>query len=99
MCYLGFRPSEFLDLRVEHYNRAEKYFTGGSKTEAGKGQNRPVSPKIQKRIDALVVDKIGGYVFCDASGGRFNLRRFREDILLRRWNPSASAKRSEMHGF
>ena len=81
MCYLGFRPSEFLDLRVEHYNRAEKYFTGGAKTEAGKDRIVPVSPKIQKYIDALVVDKIGGYVFCDSNGDTFNLRRFREEYF------------------
>ncbi|MEG6513535.1 site-specific integrase [Desulforamulus ruminis] len=81
MCYLGFRPSEFLDLQFEHYNRAERYFTGGAKTEAGKDRIVPVSPKIQKYVDALIKDKIGGYVFCDQNGGRFNLRRFREDYF------------------
>ncbi len=81
MCYLGFRPSEALDLRVENYNRKEKFFVGGAKTEAGKDRTVPVSPKIQKYIDALVVDKIGGYVFCDPAGDRFDLRRFREDYF------------------
>lgn len=81
MCYLGFRPSEALDLRVENYNRQEKYFVGGAKTEAGKDRIVPVSPKIQKYIDTLVRDKIGGYVFCDADGGKFDLRRFREDYF------------------
>lgn len=81
MCYLGFRPSETLDLRVEDYNRAEKYFTGGAKTDAGKDRIVPVSPKIQKYIDALVVDKIGGYVFCDENGNHFDLRRFRENYF------------------
>lgn len=80
-CYLGFRPSEALDLRVEHYNRAEKYFIGGAKTEAGKDRIVPVSPRIQKHIDRLVKDKIGGYVFCDPEGNRFDLRRFREDYF------------------
>lgn len=81
MCYLGFRPSEALDLRVENYHRKEKYFVGGAKTEAGKDRIVPVSPKIQKYIDALVKDKIGGYVFCDPDGNRFSLRRFREEYF------------------
>lgn len=81
MCYLGFRPSEFLDLRIENYDRKEKYFTGGAKTEAGKDRIVPVSPKIQKYIDALVVDRIGGYVFCGPDGGHFDLRIFREEYF------------------
>jgi integrase len=81
MCYLGFRPSEALDLRAESYNRKEKYFIGGAKTEAGKDRIVPVSPKIQKYIDALVKNKIGGYVFCNQDGDHFNLRRFREDYF------------------
>ena len=79
MCYLGFRPSEALELTVESYNREGRYFTGGSKTEAGKDRIVPVSPKIQQYIDALMKDKIGGYVFCNADGDRFDLRKFREE--------------------
>ncbi len=81
MCYLGFRPGEALDLRAESYNRKEKYFIGGAKTEAGKDRIVPISPKIQKYIDTLVKDKIGGYIFCGPDGERFNLRRFREDYF------------------
>lgn len=29
----------------------------------------------------LIKDKIGGYIFCDQDGGRFDLRRFREDYF------------------
>jgi len=78
MCYLGFRPGETMDLTVESYNREGRYFIGGAKTDAGKDRMVPVSPKIQHLIDALMRDKIGGYVFCDADGGRFDLRKFRE---------------------
>ncbi|MPM65732.1 Tyrosine recombinase XerC [bioreactor metagenome] len=81
MCYLGFRPSEFLDLRIEDYERKEKYFTGGAKTEAGKNRIVPVLSKVQKYIDALVKDKIGGYVFCDETGGHLDLRRSREEYF------------------
>lgn len=79
MCYLGFRPSEFLNLRIEHYNRKEKFFVGGAKTDAGKDRIVPVSPKIQQYVDALVRDRIGGYVFCGPDSGHFDLREFRED--------------------
>ena len=49
MIYLGFRPSEFLSLRVEDYHEDEKggFFVAGAKTEAGKGRIVPVSPKIR----------------------------------------------------
>ena len=81
MCYLGFRPSEMLDLRVENYDRKEKYLVGGAKTDAGRDRIVPVSPKIQKYVDALVVDKIGGYVFCGPGGDHFSLRDFRENFF------------------
>jgi integrase len=81
MCYLGYRPSEFLDLRTENYNQIEKYFVGGAKTEAGKDRTVPVSPKIQQYVDALLQGKTEGYVFYDQSGGRLDLRRFREDYF------------------
>lgn len=81
MCYTGFRPSEFLDLQVEHYDRNEKYFIGGSKTDAGKDRIVPVSPKIQVYVDALIKDKSSGYVFCDENGERFSLRRFRDNYF------------------
>lgn len=35
-CYLGFRPSELLELDVASYDRINKTLTGGAKTEAGK---------------------------------------------------------------
>ena len=81
MCYLGFRPSEFLDLTVESYNRVGKYFTGGAKTEAGKNRLVPVSPKIQPIIDRLIKGKTSGFVFCDENGNRFDLRKFREEYF------------------
>lgn len=81
MCYLGFRPSEALNLTLQSYNRKEKYFIGGSKTDAGRDRIVPVAPQIQKYIDALTRNKVGGYVFCGPDGGKFNIRRFREDYF------------------
>lgn len=56
MCYLGFRPGEFLKLRKDSLCQEEGlyYLVGGSKTTAGKGRRVPVPqflmPLIQERI-------------------------------------------------
>ena len=63
-CYLGFRPSEFLSLDAMDYNRKERAFMGGAKTDAGRDRVVTVSPKIQPIIDRLTRDKIAGAVFC-----------------------------------
>ena len=76
-CYLGFRPSEFLDLDVAHYDRPKRAFTGGAKTEAGRNRVVTVSPKIQPIIDRLTKDKIGGPVFCGQDGARMPLKTYR----------------------
>lgn len=76
MIYLGFRPSEFLSLRVEDYHAGGRYFVGGSKTEAGTDRTVTVSPKIQFIIDALMEGKETGTVFCRKDGKEFTLREF-----------------------
>lgn len=81
MIYLGFRPSEFLALKVEDYNREGRYFTGGSKTEAGTDRIVTVSPKIQPVIDALIEGKESGAVFCRSDGRPFSLSGF-GDIFI-----------------
>ena len=55
-CYLGFRPSELLELSIQSYDRKNKTFTGGAKTEAGKNRVVTVSPKIQPIIDRLLLE-------------------------------------------
>lgn len=77
-CYLGFRPSELLDLDICDYDRAKKAFTGGAKTEAGKNRTVTVSPKIQPIITSLTDKKIAGPVFCDANGSRMAIETYRE---------------------
>lgn len=62
-CYLGFRPAALLALTVADYDAEKRCFTGGIKTEAGKGRIVPVSPKIQPHVDALVAAAGDGYVF------------------------------------
>lgn len=76
-CYLGFRPSEFLALDISNYNRKEKAFVGGAKTDAGKGRVVTVSPKIQKIINRLTKNKISGPVFCAEDGSRMSIDDYR----------------------
>lgn len=77
-CNLGFRPAEFVALDAANYNRKERAFIGGAKTEAGTDRTVTVSPKIQPYIDAAVKDKIGGAVFVDEDGRPFTPARYRE---------------------
>lgn len=76
-CYLGFRPSEFLALDASNYNRKEKAFVGGAKTEAGKDRVVTISPKIQPIVDRLTKNKISGPVFCGPSGEQMNIKEYR----------------------
>ena len=76
-CYLGFRPSELLALDVRDYDRKERAFTGGAKTDAGRDRVVTVSPKIQPIIDRLTRDKISGPVFCAPDGGAMTADQYR----------------------
>lgn len=77
-CYLGFRPSELLELTIQSYDRKNKTFTGGAKTDAGKNRVVTVSPKIQSIIDRLTACKISGYVFCSENGDKMDIAEYRE---------------------
>lgn len=77
-CYLGFRPSELLELDARNYDRAQKIVTGGAKTEAGKNRIVTISPKIQPIIDRLTKDKISGAIFCAPDGSKMDLEDYRE---------------------
>ena len=52
LCYLGFRPGEFLKLKKAdlHTESGVSYLVGGSKTKAGKGRRAPVPQKIMEII-------------------------------------------------
>lgn len=77
-CYLGFRPSEFLALDIRDYNRVERAFVGGAKTEAGTDRVVTVSPKIQPIVDRLTANKIAGPVFCAENGAPLRIEKYRE---------------------
>lgn len=76
-CYLGFRPSEFLALDAINYDRKEKAFVGGAKTEAGRDRIVTVSPKIQPIVDRLTADRISGPVFCGEDGKQLSIAAYR----------------------
>lgn len=76
-CYLGFRPSELLELDVQNYDRKNRAFTGGAKTDAGRDRTVTVSPKIQPIIDRLTSGRTSGPVFCGADGTSMPLRAYR----------------------
>lgn len=76
-CYLGFRPSEFLALDAKNYNREEKAFVGGAKTDAGRDRVVTVSPKILAIVERLVKDKIAGPVFCAEDGSKMSIETYR----------------------
>ena len=80
MCYLGFRPSEFLSLTTKDYNSSDKAFIGGAKTDAGKNRTVTVSPKIQPIIDALISSTKDGYVF-HKDGKKMSPKTFREQCF------------------
>lgn len=60
MCYLGFRPSEFLNIRVEDIDLKKDVIVGGAKTEAGKGRLVTISPKIKTMLEDIL--PAGGYL-------------------------------------
>lgn len=77
-CYLGFRPSELLELTLAGYDRKHRTFVGGAKTEAGKNRTVTVSPKIQPIVDSLTGSKISGWVFCSSDGSRMDIKEYRD---------------------
>lgn len=76
--YWGFRPHEFQTLDITNYNRVERCFIGGSKTEAGTDRTVTISPKIQKVVDRLIGNRTSGPVFGDPDGNSFDDKKYRE---------------------
>lgn len=47
-CYMGWRPSELLEMRLENVNINEMTMKGGMKTEAGRNRVVPIPSRIQE---------------------------------------------------
>lgn len=78
MIYTGFRPSEFLRLRVEDYDRQRGCLIGGSKTAAGIDRVVTLSPKIAGIINTAVADRSTGWLFPAPDGNAWSLRSYTE---------------------
>ena len=76
-CYLGFRPSAFLDLKCEDYHG--DYFVGGIKTEAGRNRVVTISPKIASYVANFVSESHGGYIF-GVDGKKISYDKYRKDF-------------------
>lgn len=81
MIYLGFRPSEFLALTAEDYDKTHRAFTGGAKTDAGRNRTVTVSPKIAP----VVVSRVnrGGFITQQKNGSQWPLKAFTEKVFYK----------------
>lgn len=78
-CFLGFRPTAFLELKFSDYNKTEKAFIGGIKTEAGIDRTVTVSPEIQRFVNAALLRCRRGYVFGN-NGKRKTIKAYRAEF-------------------
>lgn len=79
MIYLGFRPSEFLALTAESYDKARQCIVGGAKTDAGRARVVTVSPKIRAAIEARAASE--GPLCADPDGKPWGLKDFTESAF------------------
>ena len=81
MCYLGFRPSEFLALKKEDVDLDNRYVIGGAKTEAGKQRIVTISPVIFDAVARLCQGE--GYLYPKDEKGlvAWKLRDFSEQVF------------------
>lgn len=79
-CYLGFRPSEFLKLRVEDFDSKEMVFIGGGKTVAGTNRVVTVSPKVQALILDQAFGRTSGQFFCKDDLSPLGLSAYRREF-------------------
>lgn len=86
LCYLGFRVSEFLQLRPTDYDPIQHTLTGGLKTAAGRNRVVPVHENIIPIIDRWAA---GGneYLYTDGKGHGYKKDRFLRSV----WAPAISA--------
>ena len=80
LCYLGFRPSEYLDLSEEDYDEVRQCIVGGAKTEAGKCRTVTLSPKICVYM-GLIKKHAHGPLVHDDEGNSYTLQSFTENVF------------------
>ena len=80
LIYLGYRPSEFLDLQVEDYDQKQQCIVAGAKTDAGKGRTVTISPKIRKYVQQAAKGATGPLIR-DPDGGPYKLKDWTESVF------------------
>lgn len=73
--YTGFRLNELLKMKTDQVDLELKIFTGGEKTEAGKGRKVPIHSRIQPFVFSLV-NKGTEYLITDGFGRPFSEYRY-----------------------
>lgn len=84
MIYTGFRPNEFLSLKVSDYDKDRCCITGGAKTDAGRNRVVTISPKIKSLVDACAASGSASPdspLFPDSNGKQWDLKVFREEAF------------------
>ena len=82
MIYLGFRPAEFLSLKVTDYDKKKKIFVGGAKTEAGTNRTVTVSPKIVPYVESIIGDRTNGPFIRSPKGMFWDFSNFRDEFYV-----------------
>ncbi|MBE6792537.1 MAG: zinc-ribbon domain-containing protein [Ruminococcaceae bacterium] len=77
LCYTGMRLGEMLCAKTENYNKEERYFITGLKTDAGKDRIITISPRILPFFEDFGK---GEYLFFD-DGEKPSEKKFRKDTF------------------
>ena len=76
-CYLGFRPSELLELQISSFNPERMTLTGGAKTVAGRNRVVPIASRVQPIILNLVAQRASGAIF-HKDGQQMSISTYRD---------------------
>ena len=107
MCYLGFRPTEFLTLRKSDYHKDgdTHFFVAGSKTEAGRNRAVTIPPVILPIIQERLAIEGTNLLFPKYKDGKYSLMTeeyFRRQIftpLMYRLNIQGKVPYSARHTY
>ncbi|MBO5701385.1 MAG: tyrosine-type recombinase/integrase [Clostridia bacterium] len=78
MCYIGLRVNEFLDLKKENVDLAERViYAQGSKTEAGKNRIIIIPPVAVPLFEKMMTSE-SEYLFASPNGKRWEVKNFRD---------------------
>lgn len=78
-CYMGWRPQELCNIKIEDININEMYMTGGMKTDSGKNRIVPINPRIEsmvKKIYGTCINFGSEYFVIDGSGNKMSYDKY-----------------------